>query len=205
MNKRYLVLLPFIGAICAYFFMATEGISPQSLRPILVKWQRYAPIIFLTMHTIRPLTFLPTSLLVLLASLYFDFFTGLILNLTGLILGMTLAYFLGNYSGREWLVKKYPKSKDILTKIQSGGWPLIASIRLFPLVPVDILSYTSGVCNIPFISYITGSILGSLPSLLFIMTLGAGVRGGDFIVIIPSGLLFTLLIIWAWKKLKKVY
>ncbi|ACB85865.1 TVP38/TMEM64 family protein [Natranaerobius thermophilus] len=185
----------------AYVFAAIEGLTPEKLREILFRWQGAAPAIFVAMHTLRPLTLLPSSLLVFLASLYFDFWTGLMLNIAGLFLNMSLAYFLGKYLGHEWLKSKFPASKKVIMTLNSGSWPLLASVRMVPIFPADLVSYTCGVCSISYLPYITGSVVGSIPGLTVVMAAGTGIRGGELLHLLPLSLIMILLAIWAWRKI----
>lgn len=204
MKRMWIISLLIIVAVAYYFFM-TEGVTPEKLWGILAKWHKFAPIIFLLMHTFRPLTFLPTSILVFLASLYFDFWSGFLLNLTGLLMGMTLAYYLGRFLGHQWLVTKYPASKKVIDTLNTGSWPFLAAVRMVPIFPADLVSYACGVCSIPYFVYLTGSIVGSLPGLSLLMAVGTGIRGGELLNFAPLMVVVVLMAFWAWRKVKIIY
>ncbi len=204
MTKKIIVIAAIVTGLIAGYFFVSENITTQNLRNVLYNWRKIAPMMFVLMHSVRPFTLLPSSILIVLGSLYFQFWTGLVLNLIGVVMGMTAAYSAGKILGHDWLVSKCPASKDIIEKLNASGWSALAAIRLIPLFPADLISYASGVCNFAYMPYIIGSIVGSIPGLVVLMTLGRGIRKGEIVWLLSLLPLLIIATVWIWKKTRLV-
>jgi len=204
MSPRQKLALAVMGILIgsAYYSYLTDFLTPVLLTRLLGQWHRFSHVMVLGLHLVRPLTFLPTSLLVLLAGLYFDFWTGLVVSAVGGMLGMSFAYFLGRALGHEWVQRKYPRKQHLIQSLAPSGWPFLAMVRMVPLFPADVVSFSCGACGIPFKMYFAGSSLGSLPGLIFVLTLGAGFRNGLLTLLIPMGLGVALLSYLAWRNVR---
>jgi len=97
----------------------------------------------------------------------------------GTIIGSAFAFFVSRYGGRP-IVTKLVGDKWIgridgwITKY---GRKAIFVSRLLPIVPFDLISYTSGLTSMSFADYFVATSIGALPRCLFLAY--AGLLAGD--------------------------
>lgn len=176
--KKVFFLLPLllIPALGAYFYLVGE-INSELVYLLLTKVGNYAPLIYFFLHLARPASFIPSSLLVVGAGLVFDPVMGLILCFAGLLCAYTLVYIVGKKCGQSWLDIKYPEaSKKLRNKLKTNNIFVLSTVRLIPVLPADLVSYTSGALGIRYLNFIIGTFLGSVPGTVLMFFAAAGIR-----------------------------
>ncbi len=112
---------------------------------------------------------IPGGMIVFSAIPIVGWFTAFICNLTGILLGASVAFFLARVY-REPLVEKFTSLNKIhkLEKQVSGKKEFIALVafRLFTVPVVDISSYIIGLTKISFPKFIFATFLASLPTII---------------------------------------
>jgi uncharacterized membrane protein YdjX (TVP38/TMEM64 family) len=126
----------------------------------------YAPIIYVLFYITGVLLALPSIAITAMATPIFGFWPGLILVLIGANIGSQLTFFLSRHLGEDF-ARKYIKSNSFTNKfsknIEDKGYFLILLIRIFPIIPYNILNYTAGLTKIKHYDYTLATLLGTLP------------------------------------------
>lgn len=128
------------------------------------------------------LIFVPLNLLMIAGGMFFESkMLSLIVNTIGVAVCLTLPYILGRFIGEnaaDKFIKKYDK-RGVITKIgriQSENSFFVSYImRVIGFIPCDILSIYMGASRISFFKYITGGILGCVPSIITVTLVGASI------------------------------
>ena len=133
-----------------------------------------APIIYIIMFSIVPLTFFPDSILAIASGLVFGFYKGYIYTTIGALIGGSIAFFIARYLGHN-LVKKISNEKlsKIEKLIDNNGFYIIFLLRLIPLFPFDVISYGAGLTSVKYKHFIGATLLGTIPGIAVFTNIGS--------------------------------
>ena len=100
---------------------------------------------------------------------FFGFWEGLVITLFGEALGVLLAFLLyrkGFKKGVTHKLEKYKKVKALLEASPRDAFWLIFSLRVIPLAPSGLVTFTAAMSRISAGAFIAACFLGKAPSLL---------------------------------------
>lgn len=123
--------------------------------------------IFLTCFILGIVLMLPGMVLSIGAGAVYGFALGSIITWLATCMGQCLAFLLGRYLLRDfvvsYLIKKVPNFGVIEEAMSREGWKLVCLLRLSPLVPYNVLNYALSVTAIEFWSFAAPSALAIAP------------------------------------------
>lgn len=176
MNKKK--LLGFASILFIVLFIGHHkgmytDFSTEGIKNYVLSFGVFAPIAYIVMFTLVPLTLFPDSLLALAGGMAFGLFWGALYTLIGAVCGGTLAFYISRCFGRN-LVEKLAKHKAEWFEegVEKRGFLLILTLRLIPLIPFDIISYGAGLSKIRYRDFVAGTFLGIIPGVLIYVNLG---------------------------------
>jgi uncharacterized membrane protein YdjX (TVP38/TMEM64 family) len=139
-----------------------------------------APLVFLALHTVASLCFVPRTLLALGAGLVFGMWWGILWAALGSLGGAVAGFLLARYLGsgvieRALLAKSAGPSRlaALFERAEHGGWRMVAVVRLVPIIPHSLTNYALGLTGVRLVTYAFGSLLGQLPLTIAYADLGA--------------------------------
>lgn len=205
-NKIFKVVLALIIG-CAIFMCFNCSIFKKcdviSTKAYINSFGMMAPVVYIIMFTLVPLTLFPDSILAVSGGMVFGVFYGTIYTIIGALLGATLSFFIARFLGRGIVNKLvHNKGKWFEDGVEKRGFLIILALRLIPLVPFDIISYGAGLSKIKFKDFFTASVLGIIPGVIVFTNLGdksLEVTSPQFIVAVGM-LILLLLISYVMKK-----
>ena len=163
----------------------------------LIRAYPAAPLVFIALHILASLTFVPRTLLGIAAGLVFGVWWGLLwaslAGVVGAVAGFAIARYLhaGLFERRRWT-----KLTALLDRASRGGWRTVTLIRLVPVIPHSLANYAFGLTRVRLGDYALGSLLGQLPTTIAAVELGAAgervMRGGGH-WLLPTAIGFTAL------------
>lgn len=107
-----------------------------------------------------------------------DEIIAFLVNLTGIVICLSIAYFNGTkitMERAEEIYRKFPKIK-MLDDFESENSLLFSFlIRIFGIVPCDVVSMYCGIKKIPYKEYLLGSVAGMIPGLILTGIIGANI------------------------------
>ena len=163
-----------------------------------------APVVYIIMFTLVPLTLFPDSILAVSGGMVFGVFYGTIYTIIGALFGATLSFFIARFLGRGIVNKLvHNKGKWFEDGVEKRGFLIILALRLIPLVPFDIISYGAGLSKIKFKDFFAASAVGIIPGVIVFTNLGdksLKVTSPEFIAAL--GMLILLLLISYFMKKK---
>lgn len=137
-----------------------EYLHPQSLENLLTAAGHFAPLLFILAYAFGICLFLPATLFTGIGAMLFGAYFGFLYNLTGAMLGASVAFFIGRYLGRDFAASlvgdrlaKYDKN------IAANGFAVTLYLRLlfFPFTPMN---FGMALTRISFAQYFWGTFLG---------------------------------------------
>ena len=99
---------------------------------------------------------------------FFGFWEGIIITFFGEAVGVLLAFLLyrkGFKKGVTHRLEKHPRAKALLEANPKDAFWLIFSLRLVPLVPAGLVTFTAAIGRISALGFVAAGMLGKLPSL----------------------------------------
>lgn len=201
-KKKSTIVFSIIGAVLGLILISNiflfRGIRTDDIQRVLAEVGPWAPIVYLILFTVVPLTFFPDSVLAMAGGVAFGVRNGFVLALSGAILGSSLAFFLTRKFGRKYL-QRYLESKEgvatLSAQIERKGLVVILLLRLTP-IPFDIISYAAGLSSVRYRDFLIATVLGAIPAMFSYVNFGdkiTAVGSNEFYLSI--GLLIMLLLI----------
>ena len=159
------------GMVAAWIDRA--AFDPQAISSAVAA-HAAAPLVFLALHIVASLIFIPRTILAMAAGLMFGIGWGLVWAATGSVLGAIAGFLIARYVNSGWLEPEtMPRIGPILQRAEAGGWRAVAALRLIPMLPHSVGNYALGLTRLPLGAYALGSLLGQLPMTVAYVDLGA--------------------------------
>ncbi|MGA8398784.1 MAG: TVP38/TMEM64 family protein [Stellaceae bacterium] len=165
-------------ALCVVAGIATAWRWRGELDPLaltqLIRAYPAAPLVFIALHILASLTFVPRTLLGIAAGIVFGVWWGLLwaslAGVAGAVVGFAIARYLhaGVFERRHWA-----KFTALLDRASRGGWRTVTLIRLVPVIPHSLANYALGLTRVRLGDYALGSLLGQMPTTIAAVELGA--------------------------------
>ena len=99
---------------------------------------------------------------------FFGFWEGLVITFLGEATGVLLAFMLyrkGFKKGVTHRLENHPKAKKLLEANPKDAFWLIFSLRLIPIVPAGLVTFTAAMGRVSTIGFLIAGMMGKLPSL----------------------------------------
>lgn len=146
----------------------------ESIKTFVLGFGMYAPIIFIALFTFAPLIFFPDGILALAGGLIFGFAWGSVYIILGALCGGTLSFYLARLYGKKMHEKlAHEKLINFQKSVKKHGFVMILLLRLVPLVPFNIISYSAGFSTIRYRDFFFATLLGMVPGVLVYANIGA--------------------------------
>lgn len=175
-NKRSKTLLTLcIGLLLIGInvYLSTKGLNLESLREYLIRLGPIAPIIYIVLFTLVPLTFFPDAILVIASGMVFGFGLGTIYTIIGAFFGSTLSFFIARKLGQRFFDRFEGSVKELSISFDNKGFIIVLMLRLIPLFPFDLISYSAGLSRVRYKNFMGATLLGALPGIMVYVNLGA--------------------------------
>lgn len=156
--------------------------------------------IILSFYAIKSLAIVfPIAVLYIVSGKLFSVAMAISINIVGLIITLSLPYFIGKISGEEVVEKikiKYPKTNKIDEFKNENNWVFVFIFRVVRLIPGDLGSILLGAMNTEFAPYLVVSLLIRMPSMITMTIFGNNIdnpRSPEFILSLVARLLLFII------------
>lgn len=146
----------------------------RQLRDGVVALGWWAPVAFSVLYAVVSLSPLPKTVFTLAAGALFGLAAGVVIVVTGAMLGAVAAFYLGRLLGRDtvrWLTGGRLDRLDAL--LTGHGLRTIVVARLIPIVPFTAVNYLAGLTSVRLRHFTAGTVVGILPATTAYVTVGA--------------------------------
>ncbi len=146
----------------------------QRLRDGVVALGWWAPVAFSALYAVVSLSPLPKTVFTLAAGALFGLAAGVVIVVSGAMLGAVAAFYLGRLLGRDtvrWLTGGRLDRLDAL--LTGNGLRTILVARLIPIVPFTAVNYLAGLTAVRLRHFTLGTVIGILPATTAYVTVGA--------------------------------
>lgn len=118
---------------------------------------------------------IPAMLIYVSIGMAFPPVTACLISLVGIILEVTVTYFLGVFLGGPYvnkLLSKTKPGKKVLDMKLNENFPTLLVIRALPVFPIDFVSLFWGASRCGFIKYFAASVIGIMPRVVLFTIIG---------------------------------
>lgn len=207
-NKKLIVIISIVVIFTLVYLLRSSGIlgscDAKSIKNMMSSFGTFAPIVYIILFSLVPLTLFPDSILAIAGGMCFGIIKGSIYTIIGALIGGTISFYISRILGREIVEKLvHGKGKWFEAGVEKKGFLLILSLRLIPLVPFDIISYGAGLSKIKYSDFAFATFIGIIPGVLIFSNLGdksLNLKSPEFII--AMALLICLLILSYFLKKK---
>ena len=124
-----------------------------------------APVLFIIIYVLATVLLLPTMVLTLAGGAIFGPIIGTVLNLAGATLGAAFAFLITRHLIYDWFSKKRgEKVNKLIAGVDQKGWMFVAFLRLFPIIPFNLVNYGLGITGIKFRLYLITTFIFLIPA-----------------------------------------
>lgn len=112
---------------------------------------------------------IPSFFVTAAAVLFFGYWPGIFITFAGETLGSAIAFYLyrkGFKNSVRHKLEKYAAAERLLNADNRKAFWIIFSLRLIPVLPSGIVTFTSAMSRASLLTFIVAGSLGKLPSLL---------------------------------------
>ena len=175
-----LAIVATVGGLIAAFLYAVHvnAISISALMSFMDQHRKVAPVIFVILHTVAAMVFLPCSPFTALAGVLWDQPYAVIYSMAGAISGSCATFALGRTIGGD-LIRNKLRHKAVtwaFAQVEARGWETVAFTQINPVFPASTLGYVFGLSRISFRVYLFTSVIFMLPLQLILVSLGQTLR-----------------------------
>lgn len=145
----------------------------ESVKHFILSFGPLAPIVYIIMFTLVPLTLFPDAILAIASGTIFGLFWGTVYTMIGAACGATLSFYIARFLGRDFVMHLIKhKAEWFEAGVERRGFLIVLIMRLVPLIPFDVISYGAGLSKIKFTDFLMGTLLGIIPGVLVYVNLG---------------------------------
>jgi uncharacterized membrane protein YdjX (TVP38/TMEM64 family) len=167
------VLLAAIVAGIVLAWLHRDALSPSAIEASL-SHSAWAPALYLLAHIVASLLFIPRTLVAAAAGLMFGLWWGLVWATIGSVLGSAAGFLVARYINSGMIrLEALPRLGPYFVRAERGGWPVVALIRILPIMNHSFANYALGLTKVSFGAYMIGSFLGQIPSTVAFVEFGA--------------------------------
>ncbi len=124
----------------------------------------WAPVLFVSIYCLASLLFLPTLVLTFAGGALFGPVFGVVYNLAGALAGATVSFLITRHFLPALSINKHhEKLNKIINDVNDKGWVVVALLRLFPIIPFNLVNYGLGITNIKFRVYLLATFIFLIP------------------------------------------
>lgn len=197
-KKRILIIIIILILILLMFSldninMFKSKINVDYIQQVVESFGVLGVLVYILINCIRPLLFIPTSVMYISGGIIYGTFKGSVYTLIGLVGGSSIPFFLArkfNILFKKILGNKY---LDKINEMSDNNNIIrsLFTIRVTPALPFDIISYVAGISNISYEEFLIGTLLGAFPKIVLYSLLGDQI---DNMFSIETSITFVILL-----------
>lgn len=204
-RKETLKYLVVIFLIISIYFIISKGQIPSILnidktRRYILSYGRFSSLVFILIYSLKPIgLIIPASIMSILAGNIFGPYEALILSMIGCFGSGTVAFSLSRLLGKSF-VDKILKEKAVTldSNIEKHGFKIMLIMRLAFIFPYDPLSFAAGLTKMKYRDFISATLIGILPEMVFYSFIGQNLENLFSIKVLPPVIMIVIVALTAF-------
>jgi len=169
------------GLLALYNYQEAYGLTATELALRIFDFitsTPWAPLLYILIYAIRPLTFFPGTALTILSGIFFGLW-GIPYTMVGATLSAAVAYGAGHFFSAS-LSRVTRLIKPWTTPLHTHPFLTILSMRL-TFFPFDMVAYGAGLLQVRFLPFLLATMLGTVLGITTFVSIGASISLADFL------------------------
>lgn len=165
-------------AVVAWQLNKSDYLTTDALLAFFRQHEVSAPAVFVLIHVMFAIFFIPCSPLTILAGVLWGPLHGLAYSMAGALGGSCFTFLAGRYLARRYVRSHINKAAIswVLGKADKFGWKIVAFTQINPIFPASTLGYLYGLTRLSFRTYFLVTLLSMLPLQIAFVSAGGSVR-----------------------------
>jgi len=160
---------------------------------------KYAPFYFVLLYVAISFVPIPIAPIMFVGGFIFPFIPAVILTLFGSVIFATISFYITRWLGRdyyEYLESKNQKLQSFDLKLRHDPFENLLLLRLFFIIPGEIINVYAGLSKIKYKDFITSTIIASIPLIICCIGVIRGRLNHDWVALTLSiiGLAIMLIV-----------
>ncbi|SHE31579.1 TVP38/TMEM64 family protein [Clostridium fallax] len=188
LNISLIIILTLISVYLIIYFL--EDIikiikNPKILRDNILSYGSLSFVVFIFLQIVQCIFFflIPGQIINITGGYIFGPYLGFLFSFIGLILGVSINYFIAFKLGKKYLMKLIPKKQHskinkLLSLVDNNK--VIFIIYLIPGTPKSLIPYICGLSGYNYKEYLIYSSMGRFPVVLVSSFIGSNIYGKNF-------------------------
>ncbi len=193
----FFVATAVFSAVLMKFGFMDDG-AIRAIRARIDGFGPYSPLIFIAIIAVASNFFIPMSLLITSGGILYGAQRGFLYSFLGATLSVLIGYSLYRYAGLKGRSDVNARIPRLIEGIQGRGIFAVILIRLLA-IPFAAQNFAGSAMNVPFRSYLTGSVIGMTPWLVGFSFFGDSIIGLKYQIAVLSLFLLFLLYLLAFR------
>lgn len=150
------------------------GSASNNIRHFVHAWPEYSFVLFLVAYAIRPILFIPDSVMLVFGGATFGPWIGIMGGYIGENISALVAFSISRFLGNKWASHSHIEFVRTLDRVvQKRGFVTLMALRLIPIAPFDPINYGAGLTSMSYRTFILGTALGVIPALTVYVLIGS--------------------------------
>lgn len=188
-KKLTMIFFPLMLLVVA---LLLTQMSPQELLELGLEHPFLTTALALSLYALKSLSvFFPLVVLYGAVGALYPTWIAMIINTLGLIVTVSLPYWLGSHLGStlaEEILNRYKMGEQVRQFKTRQPWLLTYLVRATHLFPVDMVSLLLGSMRVRYPDYLVGSLMGFAPVMFVVTYVGHSFREMDWPQFLASAL-----------------
>lgn len=168
----------------------------------------WGPPVAVAGFSLAALAGVPVTFLILVASLIFEPFTGVLVAMAGSLLSALGGYGIGAYTGRDSLERMAGSALERLSRrLAHRGILTVMTVRIVPVAPFAVLNLIAGASHVRLRDFLIGTFLGMTPAILAMAVFAEGLvallgqASPRSVALVLAGLLALIGLAWLGRRM----
>lgn len=193
---KYIVVIVCL-LLVLLFVLSDKDFSVRTILEFTPQNPLCAAIVLLLLYALKSATvFFPLIILEITAGHLFSIWAALGVNFVGILIVLTVPYWIGRFAGMEAiqkLIQKYPQFAQLLDRQQGNSLFLCFFLRIISCLPGDVVTMYLGATQTPFLQNLIAGTLGLLPGMVLATLMGESIQDPEAPMFWISALLIVTL------------
>ncbi|GAB3720043.1 TVP38/TMEM64 family protein [Nocardiopsis oceani] len=157
-------------------------------------------LVYLASYTLAVQAMVPRPALNIAGGLFFGLALGVVLALIGGVLAALAQFVVARHVARDAVSRRLPERVRGRLEGLAGGRALLAvvQLRLIPVLPYQVVNYGFGLTGMRVMPFVLGTAIGSLPTTVALVLVGAGGADVGFQVALGTGAVAVVIGVGWW-------
>ncbi len=205
-------IVPFaVILICCILYARSGGeIKVEQILAYTPDNALLAALALIGLYAVKSLSVVfPLLVLYISAGVLFSAPIAILVNTAGLLVCLSVPYWIGRFSGKE-LVEKLERRHPMIARMnavkQGSEFFFSFFLRVINMLPGDIVSMVLGASKMRYSAYMAGSMLGLLPTMLSATFLGEAIltpMSPVFLISACTTILISVVSFLVWRHTRK--